>query len=59
MQLLAVLTTTFHKDQRVLARAIPLVERTLASHRRVLGEDQPATLTPRNNLAYAYQDAVD
>jgi hypothetical protein len=26
---------------------------------RVLGQDHPDTLTSRNNLAYAYQDAGD
>jgi hypothetical protein len=40
------------------AEAIPLLERTLADCERVLGPDHPNTLTSRNNLAMAYQDAV-
>ncbi len=39
------------------AEAIPLLERTLADCERVLGPDPPNTLTSRNNLAMAYQDA--
>jgi tetratricopeptide (TPR) repeat protein len=34
-----------------------LLEQTLADRERVLGRDHPATLTSRNNLAYAYQPA--
>ena len=37
--------------------AIPLFERTLADREQVLGETHPDTLTSRNNLALAYQDA--
>ncbi|GAA3419337.1 FxSxx-COOH system tetratricopeptide repeat protein [Streptosporangium vulgare] len=40
-----------------LTRAIPLLKQTLADSIRVLGIDDPATLTIRNNLAYAYQVA--
>ena len=32
-------------------------EQTLAARERVLGPDHPDTLTSRNNLAVAYQDA--
>jgi hypothetical protein len=39
------------------AEAIGLHERTLAGRERVLGPDHPGTLTSRNNLAAAYQDA--
>lgn len=41
------------------ARAIPLLEQTLAASVRVLGEDHPQTLTSRNNLAGAYTSAGD
>jgi hypothetical protein len=37
----------------------PLYEATLADSIRVLGEDHAATLTSRNNLAYAYRAAGD
>jgi hypothetical protein len=40
-----------------LDEAIPLLERTVADHERLLGADHPATLTARNNLADAYQSA--
>jgi Tetratricopeptide repeat len=40
-----------------LAEAIPLYERTLTDREQVLGETHPDTLTVRNNLAAAYQDA--
>ena len=32
-------------------------DQNLADRARVLGEDQPQTLTARNNLAYAYESA--
>ncbi|WP_372452186.1 tetratricopeptide repeat protein [Nocardia albiluteola] len=35
--------------------AIPVYERTLADAERVLGHDDPSTLTTRHNLAYTYQ----
>lgn len=38
---------------------IPLFERSLADHTRVLGGDDPRTLTTRNNLAIAYVLAGD
>ena len=44
-----------YQDAGRLGRAIPLFERTLADHERVLGPDHPDTLTSRNNLAAAYQ----
>jgi hypothetical protein len=34
-----------------------LHERTLADRERLLGPDHPDTLTSRNNLANAYQEA--
>jgi hypothetical protein len=40
-----------------LAEAIPLYLRTLADRERVLGDTHPDTLTSRNNLAHAYQEA--
>ena len=39
------------------AQAIMLGERLVADQERVLGPDHPDTLTARNNLAVAYQDA--
>ena len=42
---------------RQFEEAIPLFERTLADRERVLGGTHPDTLTSRNNLACAYQDA--
>ena len=39
------------------AQAILIGERLLADQERVLGPDHPDTLTSRNNLAIAYQDA--
>jgi tetratricopeptide (TPR) repeat protein len=42
-------------DQR-LAEAIPLYERTLADREQVLGDNDPDTLTSRNNLASAYYE---
>ncbi|MFF2988495.1 tetratricopeptide repeat protein [Streptomyces cyaneofuscatus] len=41
------------------ARAISLLEATLAQYEQVLGETHPNTLTSRNNLAYAYESAGD
>ncbi|MFI9276231.1 tetratricopeptide repeat protein, partial [Kitasatospora sp. NPDC052896] len=48
-----------YESERDLERAIPLYEQTLKDRVRVLGEDDPDTLTSRNNLAYAYQAARD
>ncbi|GLX92948.1 tetratricopeptide repeat protein [Herbidospora sp. NBRC 101105] len=42
-----------------LARAIPLLQQTLADMERLLGGDHPDTLTSRNNLAGAYESAGD
>ena len=42
-----------------LSRAIPMLEQSLADYRRVLGDDHPGTLAPRNNLARAYKKAGD
>ena len=39
------------------AQAIVIGERLVADQERVLGPDHPDTLTTRNNLALAYQDA--
>ncbi|MGK8511272.1 tetratricopeptide repeat protein [Nocardia asiatica] len=39
-----------------LRRATTFAQQTVAHHERVLGTDHPATLTSRNNLAYAYQE---
>jgi tetratricopeptide (TPR) repeat protein len=52
-------TAAFMRGQGLLYRAIALLERSLASCRRILGEDHPGTLTSRNNLAMTYQDAGD
>ncbi|MFD9467184.1 tetratricopeptide repeat protein, partial [Streptomyces sp. NPDC060027] len=41
------------------ARAIPLLEATLAQREWVLGDTHPHTLTSRNNLAAAYRAAGD
>ena len=40
-----------------LAEAIPLYERNLTGIEWVLDENHPNTLTSRNNLARAHQDA--
>ncbi len=40
-----------------VAEAIPLLEQTLAMRQRMLGPDDPQTLTSRDKLASAYQDA--
>ena len=40
-----------------MAQAIMIGERLVADQERVLGPDHPDTLTARNNLAAAYQDA--
>jgi len=40
-----------------LARAIPVLDVTLADRVRVLGSDHPDTLVSRNNLARAYRSA--
>ena len=40
-----------------VAEAIPLFEQTLAMRQRMLGPDDPETLTSQDNLASAYQDA--
>ena len=40
-----------------MAEAIPLFEQTLAVRQRMLGPDDPESLTSQNNLASAYQDA--
>ena len=40
-----------------LARAVPLLEQTLADLERVLGPEHPDTLASRNNLANAYRSA--
>ena len=53
------LTGLFLDNQGATARAIRFVDRALADQRRVLGEDHPATLTSRNNLAGVYQAAGD
>jgi hypothetical protein len=39
-------------------RAIPLYERVLADRQRVLGDDHPATMASRHNLAWAYDEAA-
>ena len=53
------LTGLFLDNQGATARAIRFVDRALTDQRRVLGEDHPATLTSRNNLAGVYQAAGD
>ncbi|WP_066376253.1 tetratricopeptide repeat protein [Herbidospora mongoliensis] len=50
---------TYLKDLDDLARAIPLLEQTLADRVRVLGGDHPDTLASRNDLAGAYRAAGD
>ena len=42
-----------------LDRAIPLHQQVLADRQRVLGQDQPSTMTSRGNLAVAYEAAGD
>lgn len=42
---------------RALARRIRSEERALATQRRLLGDEQPETLTSRNNLALDYAQA--
>lgn len=41
------------------SRAIPLSEQTFTDRERILGPNHPDTLTSRNNLADAYQIAID
>ncbi|MFF0855864.1 tetratricopeptide repeat protein [Streptomyces sp. NPDC003280] len=41
------------------AHTIPLRTAALAEYEQVLGDTHPDTLTSRNNLAYAYQEAGD
>ncbi|MET8992843.1 tetratricopeptide repeat protein, partial [Nonomuraea wenchangensis] len=41
------------------ARAIPLLQQTLADRERVLGSDHPSTLNSRSNLASAHYTAGD
>jgi tetratricopeptide (TPR) repeat protein len=53
------MTGLFLGNQGASARAIRFLRRALTDRRRVLGEDHPSTLTSRNNLACAYQDAGD
>jgi hypothetical protein len=45
------------KEVSTEREAITLHEQTLAARERVLGPDHPDTLTSRNNLALAHQDA--
>ncbi|WP_063765590.1 tetratricopeptide repeat protein [Herbidospora cretacea] len=47
------------KDMDDLLRAIPLLKQIVAERVRVLGGDDPDTLTSRNNLAYAYKSVGD
>ena len=47
----------FLENQGAPVRAIRFLHRALADFVRVLGEDHPRTLSSRNNLAYAYQEA--
>jgi tetratricopeptide (TPR) repeat protein len=49
----------FLDNQGQPTRAAGYFQRALADYVRVLGEDHPSTLTARNNLAGAYQDAGD
>ena len=46
------------RDTARVDEAIPLLERALADRERVLGADPPDTVTTRNYLALAGQDAV-
>lgn len=46
-----------HRSGGRLDEAIDVYETTLASNRRVLGDDHPQTLTSANNLATAYANA--
>ena len=52
-------TGLFLDGQGQPGRAAGHLQRALASYARVLGADHPATLTSRNNLAGAWQDAGD
>ncbi|MEV5136820.1 tetratricopeptide repeat protein, partial [Streptomyces syringium] len=49
----------FLHGQGAVDRAIALFDRVLASRVQLLGDDHPATLTSRNNLAYAYRSVGD
>lgn len=40
-----------------LARAMPLLRKTLLGYEQILGDDHPDTLTARHNLAVAYYSA--
>jgi len=42
---------------RQLDEAVPLFEQTLADRERLRGQTHPDTLTSRDNLANAYNDA--
>jgi tetratricopeptide (TPR) repeat protein len=46
---------TYLQGQGQLTRAIVLFERSLTDRQRVLGDEHPATLSSRNNLAHAYR----
>ncbi|HEY8473418.1 MAG TPA: tetratricopeptide repeat protein [Natronosporangium sp.] len=48
---------TYRLSQGQVAAAIAQFERAVADSRRILGDDDPATWTFRNNLARAYLDA--
>ncbi|TDB90500.1 tetratricopeptide repeat protein [Actinomadura sp. KC216] len=52
-------TAFFLQGQGAVERAITYYQRALTSRERMLGEDDPATLTSRNNLAVAYETAGD
>jgi hypothetical protein len=47
------LASAYHSSGR-LAQAIPMYERTLQDHERIMGQDHPGTLAARANLASAY-----
>jgi hypothetical protein len=49
---------TAYRDAGRADEAIPLLEQTLADRERVLGASHPDTVTTREYLALAEQDAV-
>ncbi|MBK6018875.1 tetratricopeptide repeat protein, partial [Streptomyces sp. MBT53] len=59
IDLILTLTGRFLQEQGQLGQAIEYLARSLAAATRLFGEDDPSTLTSRNNLAGAYEVSGD
>ncbi|AZP19335.1 tetratricopeptide repeat protein [Streptomyces aquilus] len=59
IDLMLTLAGSFVEGQGQLSQAIGYFKRSLAAATRLKGEDDPSTLTSRNNLAAAYQSEGD